>query len=237
MAHVFEETRTENKSELRELEDLFAWATKVGWGEVLSEEFVYLEDTDDDPLLVRRSAVTSIWPSGKNSTTYIALGGKRIAVEQGVEERLGEPLGLVDSQEHEPPKEFLHDGRVRRRESQELAVRRVHRRPPPLLHRRCQSCCQSRGAWRGPGLDRSSGPGGSPWAPYHRARGPPPKWRSSQSRASRSVPTPSARSAAAGPRTKSHSFRQPWLGASSRSTSLSLWQAARKCARWSKEPA
>lgn len=136
----------------------------MGRGEILPEEFVYLEDTDDDPLLVRRSAVTSIWPSGKNSTTYIALGGKRIAVEQGVEERLGEPLGLVDSQEHEPPKEFLRDGRVRRREWQELAARRVHRcpgtytgqgfgqmadstgvrrahrRPPPLLHRCCQSC-------------------------------------------------------------------------------------------------
>ncbi len=93
MAHVFEETRIENKSELRELEDLFAWATKVGWGEILSEEFVYLEDTDDDPLLVRRSAVTSIWPSGKNSTTYIALGGKRIAVRGSYEATIAKVLG------------------------------------------------------------------------------------------------------------------------------------------------
>jgi hypothetical protein len=93
MEHLVEETRMEDRSELRELEDLFAWATKVGWGEILSEEFVYLEDTDDDPLLVRRSAVTSIWPSGKNSTTYIALGGKRIAVRGSYEATIAKVLG------------------------------------------------------------------------------------------------------------------------------------------------
>jgi hypothetical protein len=58
LAHRVEELKVENKSEVWELEDLFAWATKVGRGEILPEEFVYLEGTDDDPLLVRRSAVT-----------------------------------------------------------------------------------------------------------------------------------------------------------------------------------
>jgi hypothetical protein len=93
MTHLFEETWTEDKSELRELEDLFAWATKVGRGEILSEEFVYLEDTDEEPLLARRSAVTSIWPSGKNSTTYIALGGKRLAVRGSYEATIAKVLG------------------------------------------------------------------------------------------------------------------------------------------------
>jgi hypothetical protein len=44
--------------------------------------------------------------------------------EQGVQERLGEPLGLVESQQHEPAEEFLHDGQVHRREWQERAIRR-----------------------------------------------------------------------------------------------------------------
>jgi hypothetical protein len=93
MTQLFEETRIEDGAELRELEDLFAWAAKVGRGEILSDEFVYLEDTDDDPLLVRRSAVTSIWPSGKRSTTYIALSGKRIAVRGSYEATIAKVLG------------------------------------------------------------------------------------------------------------------------------------------------
>lgn len=93
MGHSVEGTRFENRSELRELEDLFSWAAKLGRGEILSEDFVYLEDTDEEPLLVRRSAVTSIQHSGKNSTTYVALGGKRIAVRGSYEATIAKVLG------------------------------------------------------------------------------------------------------------------------------------------------
>lgn len=93
LVEEFERARVQEGSELRELEDLFSWATKVGRGEILSEEFVYLEDTDEDPLLVRRSAVSSIWPSGKKSTTYIALSGKRIAVRGSYEATIAKVLG------------------------------------------------------------------------------------------------------------------------------------------------
>ena len=44
--------------------------------------------------------------------------------EKGVEERLVELLGLVESQQHEPAEEILRDGRVRRRKWQEVAARR-----------------------------------------------------------------------------------------------------------------
>jgi hypothetical protein len=93
MDHSVEDLRVDNTAELRELEDLFSWAAKLGRGEILSVDFVYLEDTDDEPLLVRRSAVTSVQHSGKNSMTYIAMGGKRIAVRGSYEATIAKVLG------------------------------------------------------------------------------------------------------------------------------------------------
>lgn len=93
MAGVIEELRIDDNSEVRELEHLFSWATQVGRGEILPEDFLYFDNTDDDPLLVRQSAVTSICPSGKEGITYITVGSSEIAVQGSYEATIAKVLG------------------------------------------------------------------------------------------------------------------------------------------------
>jgi len=93
MGGVVEELKIDNDSELRELEHEFSWATQVGRGELLPDGFVHFEDTDDDPVLVRRSAVTAIQHSGKESTTHLTLDGVRIAVRGSYEATIAKIFG------------------------------------------------------------------------------------------------------------------------------------------------
>jgi hypothetical protein len=93
MAGVIEELRIEDNSEVRELEHLFSWATQVGRGEILPDDFLHFEDSDDESLLVRRSAVTSIYPSRKEGVTRITVGSSEFAVQGSYEATIAKVLG------------------------------------------------------------------------------------------------------------------------------------------------
>ena len=93
MGAIIEELKIEDNSELRELEHLFSWATQVGRGEIQLEDFSYFEDTDEEPVLVRCSSVTSISPGNRDSTSYITVGGKQITVQGSYEATIAKVLG------------------------------------------------------------------------------------------------------------------------------------------------
>jgi len=63
----------------------FQCAEQMGRGEILPRGFVHLETTDDDPMLVRSSAITSVQHSGKDSMTWVTLLGQRISVRGSYE--------------------------------------------------------------------------------------------------------------------------------------------------------
>jgi hypothetical protein len=93
MGGIIEELRIEDDSEVRELEHLFSWATQVGRGEIQLDGFCYFEDTDDEPLLVRCSAVTSISPGNRESMSLITVGGERFSVRGSYEATIAKVLG------------------------------------------------------------------------------------------------------------------------------------------------
>jgi hypothetical protein len=93
MGGVIEELRIEDNSEVRELEHLFSWATQVGRGEILPEDFLHFEDSDDEPLLVRRSAVTSICPGRREGVALITVGGGEFVVQGSYEATIAKVLG------------------------------------------------------------------------------------------------------------------------------------------------
>ena len=93
MGGIIEELKIDDSSELRDLEHLFSWATQVGCGEIQLEDFSFFEDTDDQPLLVRCSAVTSISPGGRDSTSIITVSGEQFSVQGSYEATIAKVLG------------------------------------------------------------------------------------------------------------------------------------------------
>ncbi len=93
MGGIIEQLKIEDNSELRELEHLFSWATQVGRGEIQLDDFSYFEDMCDEPLLVRCSAVTSISPGNRESTSIITVSGEQFSVQGSYEATITKVLG------------------------------------------------------------------------------------------------------------------------------------------------